>query len=252
MLGNATPETLEAGLLPIAEAVAAGGEEDAVAALTELKKAVAGTPLEGRAEELRATAEQQVAMLAAETGFVPLFDGKTFTGWHGNLDWFRIENETIIAGSLEKPIPRNEFLRTDKAYADFELRLQFQLHGGTAANAGVQIRTAEIPDHHEVSGYQADMGNGWWGCLYDESRRNRVLAGPAPQDRGTMLRPDDWNDYRIRCEGDRVRLWINDVLTVDYTEADPEIARTGIIAVQVHSGPPTEAWYRKIRLLSLD
>ncbi len=187
-----------------------------------------------------------------ETGYVALFDGTTFTGWHGNLDWFRIENETIIAGSLEKPIPRNEFLRTDKAYGDFELRLQFQLRGGNAANAGVQIRTAEIPNHHEVSGYQADMGDGWWGCLYDESRRNRVLAGPAPEDRGTMLRADDWNDYRIRCEGDRVRLWINDVLTVDYTEADPEIARTGIIAVQVHSGPPTEAWYRNIRLLPLD
>ncbi|MEZ6104863.1 MAG: DUF1080 domain-containing protein [Pirellulaceae bacterium] len=67
-----------------------------------------------------------------------------------------------------------------------------------------------------------------------------------------MLRADDWNDYRIRCEGDRVRLWINDVLTVDYTESDPEIARDGIIAVQVHSGPPTEAWYRRIRILELD
>ncbi len=187
-----------------------------------------------------------------ETEFLPLFDGTTFTGWHGNLDWFRIENETIIAGSLEKPIPRNEFLRTDTAYGDFELRLQFQLKGGKAANAGVQIRTAEIPDHHEVSGYQADMGDGWWGCLYDESRRNRVLAGPPPEERGKMLKADDWNDYRIRCEGDRVRLWINGEQTVDYTEADPEIARTGIIAVQVHSGPPTEAWYRRIRLLPLD
>ncbi len=187
----------------------------------------------------------------AEEAFTPLFDGRTFAGWHGNLEWFRIENEAIIAGSLEKPIPRNEFLRTDAPYGDFELRLQFQLRGGAAANAGVQIRTAEIPDHHEVSGYQADMGDGWWGCLYDESRRNRVLAGPAPQDRGTMLRENDWNDYRIRCEGDRVRLWINDVLTVDYTENDPAIARTGIIAVQVHSGPPTEAWYRRLRLMEL-
>lgn len=187
-----------------------------------------------------------------ETGFLPLFDGTTFTSWHGNLDWFRIENETIIAGSLEKPIPRNEFLRTDKAYGNFELRLEFQLHGGNSANAGVQIRTAEIPDHHEVSGYQADMGDGWWGCLYDESRRNRVLAGPPPEERGKMLKANEWNDYRIRCEGDRVRLWINGDQTVDYTETDPEIARSGIIALQVHSGPPTEAWYRNIRLLPLD
>lgn len=188
----------------------------------------------------------------AEEEFTKLFNGSDFTGWHGNLDWFRIEDEVIVAGSLEEAIPRNEFLRTDRDYGDFELRLQFQLKGGDSANAGVQIRTAEIPDHHEVSGYQADMGNGWWGCLYDESRRNRVLAGPAAAERGKMLRADDWNDYRIRCEGDRVRLWINDVLTVDYTESDPEIARDGIIAVQVHSGPPTEAWYRRIRILELD
>lgn len=251
LVGTDSTEVLETEALPIAVAIASEGDADSVAAIAQLREAVEDTPLEPRVTDLLAEARRNVEKAASEEGFVPLFDGRTFTGWHGNLDWFRIENETIIAGSLEKPIPRNEFLRTDKTYGNFELRLQFQLLGGDAANAGVQIRTAEIPDHHEVSGYQADMGNGWWGCLYDESRRNRVLAGPAPQDRGTMLRENDWNDYRIRCEGDRVRLWINDVLTVDYTETEPEIARTGIIAVQVHSGPPTEAWYRKVRLLEL-
>lgn len=200
-------------------------------------------------EELQVASEERVP---EESEFKPLFDGNSFEGWHGNLDWFRIQDSVIIAGTLDKPIPRNEFLRTDREYGDFELRLQFQLKGSASANAGVQIRTAEIPDHHEVSGYQADMGNGWWGCLYDESRRNRVLAGPAPEDRGKMLNADDWNDYRIRCEGSRVRLWINGVLTVDYTESDPEIARSGIIAVQVHSGDPTEAWYRNIRILELN
>ncbi|MCA9180498.1 MAG: DUF1080 domain-containing protein, partial [Planctomycetales bacterium] len=61
-----------------------------------------------------------------------------------------------------------------------------------------------------------------------------------------------WNDYRIRCEGDRIQLWINDEKTVDYTESDADIPRAGIIAVQVHSGAPMEAWYRGLRLKLLN
>ncbi|HRF00999.1 MAG TPA: DUF1080 domain-containing protein [Pirellulaceae bacterium] len=189
---------------------------------------------------------------ADESEFEPLFDGRSFDGWHGNLEMFRIEDEQIVAGTLERPIPRNEFLRTDRTYGDFELRLQFKLIGTDGANAGVQIRTAEIPDHHEVSGYQADLGNGWWGCLYDESRRNRVLAGPAPEKRAEPIRVGEWNDYRIRCEGPRIRLWINGVPTVDYTESDPAIPLEGIIAPQVHSGEPMEARYRHLRIKVLD
>ena len=188
----------------------------------------------------------------AESDFESLFDGKTFEGWHGNLDWFRIEDEQIVAGTLDKPIPRNEFLRSDQTYGDFELRLQFKLIG-EGVNAGVQIRTEEIPGDHEVRGYQADLGPGWWGCLYDESRRNRILAGPEPEQREAVVRANDWNDYRIRCEGDRIRLWINGTLTCDYTETEPEseVVRRGIIAVQIHSGPPSEARYRNLRILEL-
>ncbi|MAG93714.1 MAG: hypothetical protein CMJ48_08200, partial [Planctomycetaceae bacterium] len=88
---------------------------------------------------------------------VRIFDGKTFEGWEGNLDWFRIEKEAIVAGTLEKKIPRNEFLCTKKTYGDFELRLKVKLEGGKG-NAGIQFRTKRIPNHHEVSGYQADVG----------------------------------------------------------------------------------------------
>ena len=68
----------------------------------------------------------------------------------------------------------------DQEYGDFELRLKFKLLGGDGANAGVQFRTKRIPNHHEVTGYQADMGAGWWGALYDESRRNKMLVGTRP------------------------------------------------------------------------
>lgn len=180
-------------------------------------------------------------------GFRLLFDGQSFAGWKGNQKVFRIADGAIVGGGMQQSLPNNEFLRSEKEYQDFELRLQFKLVGENA-NAGVQIRTAEIPDHHEVSGYQADMGDGWWGCLYDESRRNRVLAGPPADQRDKVVRVDQWNDYRILCEGPRIQLWINGVQTVDYTEEDDQIARQGILALQIHSGPPAEASYRNIRI----
>ena len=182
---------------------------------------------------------------------VPIFDGKTFTGWEGNLAIFRIEDGAIVGGSLKDKIARNEFLCTTREYGDFELRLQFKLLGGDAANAGVQFRTKRIPNDHEVSGYQADMGNGWWGALYDESRRNKVLTGPDQAKMKDVVKAGDWNDYVIRAEGKRVQLSINGTQTVDYVETDPAVAARGVICPQIHAGPPSEAWYRNIRIVDL-
>jgi len=182
---------------------------------------------------------------------VALFDGKSLDGWQGNRDIFRVEEGAIVGGSLSKAIERNEFLSTEETYEDFELQLEVKLVG-EGANAGVQFRTERIPNHHEVVGYQADMGQDYWGKLYDESRRNKILAGPGPEvDMSRVLRPDDWNTYKIRCEGPRIRQWLNGTLTVDYIEDDASIPRRGVIAVQIHSGPPSEAWYRNIRLTRL-
>jgi hypothetical protein len=180
---------------------------------------------------------------------VKLFDGKTLAGWEGNEKMFRIEDGAIVAGTLTEKIPRNEFLATKKDYADFELRLKFKLLGGPQANAGVQIRSERIPKHHEMIGYQADMGSGWWGALYDESRRNKILAAPKKGEAEKVLKPDDWNDYRILCQGKRIQLWINGQQTVDYTEPDDKIPQRGKVAVQIHAGPPSEAWYKDITLI---
>lgn len=181
---------------------------------------------------------------------VPIFDGKTFAGWEGDLTIFRIQDGAIVGGSLKDKVARNEFLCTTKTYGDFELRLKVKLLG-EGANAGIQFRTRRIPNHHEVTGYQADMGAGWWGALYDESRRNKVLKGPDQEKMKSVIKADDWNDYVIRAEGRRIQLWINGVQTVDYVEEDPAIETTGVIAVQIHGGPPSEAWYKDITLLDL-
>ena len=189
--------------------------------------------------------------MATETSPTPLFDGKTFKGWEGNEKFFRIEKGAVVGGNLKSRIPRNEFLCTKRTYKNFVLTLEVQLRGGPRANAGIQIRTKRIPTHHEVIGYQADMGQGWWGSLYDESRRRTMLAKADPAVIKKVLKPDDWNKYVIRCEGPRIRLYLNGTLTVDYTEKDPKIPLEGIIGLQIHSGPPSEAWYREIRLQEL-
>ena len=186
-----------------------------------------------------------------QVGPAPLFDGKTFNGWEGNLALFRIESGAIVAGTLTAKIERNEFLCTTRTFKDFELRLSVKLLGGDTANAGVQFRTERIPNHHEVIGFQADMGAGWWGALYDESRRKKVLKGPDQGRMKDVIREGEWNDYTIRADGPRVQLSINGFQTVDYVETDPTVTDNGRICVQIHSGPPSEAWYRDIKVAEL-
>lgn len=182
----------------------------------------------------------------------PLFDGKSFRGWNGNQQIFRIEAGALVGGSLQDKIARNEFLCTDKEYSDFVLRAKFKLLGDPArANAGIQFRSKRIPNDHEVIGYQADMGQNYWGALYDESRRKKVLAQPNLDELKKVLKLNDWNQYEIRAEGNRIRLSINGMQTVDYTEAEEGIAQTGCICVQIHSGPPSEAWYKDITIESV-
>ncbi|MSR56350.1 MAG: DUF1080 domain-containing protein [Planctomycetaceae bacterium] len=182
-----------------------------------------------------------------EPGFVPLFDGKSLEGWEGDKQLWKVENGAIVGDS--PGIKHNEFLATTKRYGDFELRLEFKLHRG-AGNTGVQFRSERVPDNHEVSGYQADIGEKYWGCLYDESRRNKVLV-EAPAELEKVLKPDDWNSYVIRADGPNITLEINGLKTVDYRESDDQIARSGVIALQVHSGPPLKVEFRKLRIKAL-
>jgi hypothetical protein len=191
---------------------------------------------------------------AEDPGFESLFDGKTFAGWGGDFDaTWRIEDGQIVAGSLDSAAPQNEFLATARDYGDFELRLEYKLEAKEGANAGVQFRSVRIPNHHEVSGYQADIGPGYFGALYDESRRNTLLAVPAERMVAAALAGgiDGWHSYRIRAEGKRIRLELNGVETVDWIEPDAGIAKTGMIALQIHGGLVGTIRYRNLRIKPL-
>ena len=180
----------------------------------------------------------------------PLFDGKSFEGWNGDTKkTWRIEDGSLVGGSLTEKLPRNEFLATNREYGDFALKLKFRLLGDpskTFVNSGVQFRSQRIKDSHEMIGYQADLGNGFWGSLYDESRRNKVLVAADPKAMLGALKADGWNEYVVRAEGRRIRTWLNGVQGIDYTEPDEKIPQAGHIGLQIHGGGPAEVRFKDI------
>jgi hypothetical protein len=191
---------------------------------------------------------------AATAEELALFDGTSFAGWNGDTDTtWRIEAGEIVAGSPTKAAPRNEFLATDREFGNFELKLDYRMDCTGGCNAGVQFRSRRVPNHHEVSGYQADIAPGITGGLYDESRRNKMLAVPPKelQQKAIALAKDGWNEYTIRAQGRRIRLAINGVPLLDYTEPDETIPVTGVIALQIHGGLKGTIRYRNLRITEL-
>ena len=184
----------------------------------------------------------------------PLFDGKTFTGWEGDTGGvWRIEDGQIIGGSLEKRQQRNDFLCTTKRYQNFDLHLKIKLAGTEGfVNSGIQFRSERIPSTHEVTGYQADFGKGFDGALYDECRRNRMLARPPARILQSIPDRGEWHDYRIRANGKRVQLWLNGVQTVDYTESDEGLPPAGVIALQIHGNAVAEVCFKDLVIEELE
>jgi len=184
----------------------------------------------------------------------PLFDGKTFRGWEGDtLNTWRISNGAIVGGSLTAKVPHNDFICTRRDYANFNLRLKVMLIGNSGfINAGVQFRSRRLTNPaHEMIGYQADVGPSYWGSLYDESRRNKTLAGPDSLAVVKLVKLKDWNEMEIRCEGRHIRLYLNGKQTVDYTEPDESLPKEGLIGLQVHGGGILEVHYKDLILTEL-
>ncbi len=198
-------------------------------------------------------ASSREAKLQNSNEWQNLFDGKSLAGWEGKKGVFRVEENAIVAGNLKDKIPNNEFLCAKATYRNFELRLKAKLIG-EGRNAGIQFRSVRIPNHHEMNGYQCDMGQmgdrSIWGSLYDESRRRKFLAQGDKSKTDEATKKDDWNDFVIRCEGKRIQIWLNEYQTVDFTETDDDIRDTGLIGLQIHDGKPAEAWYKDIRIKS--
>ena len=184
----------------------------------------------------------------ALAGRVSLFDGKSFEGWEGDTTktWV-IEDGALVGGSLEGN-PRNEFLTTTKSFRNFDLKLEYKLVGTEGfVNGGVQFRSQRISEPpNEMSGYQADIGAGYSGCLYDESRRKKMLVKADKELIERIEKPGDWNQYEVRCEAGRIRIYLNGQLTVDYTEREADIAQDGVFGLQIHGKCKARIAYRNI------
>jgi hypothetical protein len=185
---------------------------------------------------------------------IKLFDGKTFKGWQGDLGTtWTIEDGAIDGGNGSDLIAHNEFISTTNEFSNYSLKLQFKLTGNEGfVNGGVQFHSQRIKDpDFEMIGYQADLGEGFWASLYDESRRNKLLVTADPQIVKSVLKPNDWNDYEVKTVGRHIQIYLNGTQTVDYTEQDKSIPQSGHIALQLHGGGRTKVYYKNIVLRRL-
>ena len=206
-----------------------------------------------------------VSQAAEEEGFRSMFNGKDLTGWESKPGGWWVEDGAITSQSTkEKPCVKHHYLYwTGGEPADFVLRLKYKLVGG---NSGVQFRSQRRPDF-DTWGYQADMEAGpqWTGCLFQHSRGGVVMRGKraviaedgtrkeeefaSPAELQKTVKPDDWNDYEIVARGTKIILRINGELMCEVDDRDAKLAcRKGIIALQMHPGPPMKVQFKDLRI----
>ena len=220
-----------------------------------------------------------VLSTAAQAEEKNLFNGKDLTGWEGNPKLWSVEDGAITGkGTVENPAPHNTFLIWQGGEpADFTLTLKFKMTPGDDqkyTNSGIQYRSKVIdPTTFVVGGYQADFeyGETYSGILYEEKGRG-ILAkrgqkvvikqGEEPgkpnievtgetgksEDIQAAIDKDGWNEYKIVAEGNHVQHFINDKLTVDVTDETAEAPKSGVIALQMHKGPPMQVQFKDIVL----
>lgn len=217
---------------------------------------------------------------AAESGFQPLFNGKDLAGWDGNRELWSVRDGAITGVTKADPkLTHNTFLvYTNRDFADFELRLSYRI---VAGNSGIQYRSRILRQGDfgpVVGGYQADFeaGKTYSGILYEEQGRG-ILAQRGQK---TVIRPDandankpkievvgsvgnseeiqsgikaeQWNDYVIIARGNHLQHFINGMPTVDVLdEHAAKAATTGVIALQIHVGPPMTVQFKDVRVKTL-
>lgn len=202
-------------------------------------------------------------------GFVLMFNGRDLSGWEGKAGWWHVEDGAITSQSTpEKPCESAHYLMWRGGEpGDFDLRLEYRLVGG---NSGVQFRSRELPNW-DTSGYQADMEDGgqWSGCLFEHTRGGVAMRGEQVViaadgarevswlgDSAELLkqvRKQDWNSYRILAVGPELTLEINGVVMARATDRQEGLAaRRGVIALQMHPGPPMKVQFRNLRIKLLE
>lgn len=191
--------------------------------------------------------EFSATLVAADEGFVPLFDGESLAGWQGDAQLWSVADGAIIGTTDNKQITKNTFLATEKSYDNFILKLKFKMRNG---NSGAQFRSKPLPEH-VVQGYQADIAdNQFMGILYEEGGRG-ILVNVQPEAVKPHIKVDDWNEYVITADGPHITQVLNGYTTVDYTEKSDVGAKSGVIALQLHVGPKMRVQFKDIEIKEL-
>lgn len=205
----------------------------------------------------------------SEEGFVSLFNGKDLTGWKGDTKYWLVEDGAITAKTDEKTskeLNYNTFLVADKEVGNFELRAQFKIVGG---NSGIQYRS-KLKDDKKfiVGGYQADIDSSptYSGINYEEGGRailaergQKVTIGSDgsktvdqfgnKEELQKLIKKEEWNDYRVVANGNRLQHFINGQLMSEVIDGQADkAAKTGILALQCHAGPPMKVQFKNIRI----
>ena len=214
-------------------------------------------------------------------GFKKIFNGKNLKGWDGSKDFWSVK-DGVIAGrtTAEFPAKENTFLIwTNGTVGDFELRCSYKITPGDdkgSGNSGIQYRSKIVkPEYWVVAGYQADFeaGKTYSGILYEEKGRGilaqrgqktvikeadgktkvEVTGSVGNSDEiQAAIKKEDWNDYVIIAKGNHLQHFINGKQTVDVTdEQEAKAAKSGVLALQLHAGPPMTVMFKNIRVKTL-
>ena len=215
--------------------------------------------------------------LAAEEGFQSLFNGKDLTGWTGDANHWSVQDGAITGVTKAEPkLTHNTFLvYTNGDVSDFELRLSYRIVKG---NSGIQYRSRVLEQGKFgpiVGGYQADFeaGKTYSGILYEEKGRGilaqrgqktvikddgekhkvEVIGSVGKSDEiQASIKNEDWNDYVVIAKGNHLQHFINGMPTVDVVdESALKAAKAGVLALQVHTGPPMTVQFKNIRIKKL-
>ena len=203
-------------------------------------------------------------------GFVTIFNGKDLTGWEYNPKIWSVENGCLVGQSPEgKPYDKQDYIYWKEEPADFVLKLKYRLTG-KGSNSGVQIRSEKRPDW-DCYGYQADIEEGptHTGCLYHHSRgavvkrgfigtitpegndETKQFADPAELAK-SFTTVGEWNEYEMSAIGSLIVFKINDKLMCVVNDQHEKAAKKGIIAFQMHPGPPMKVEFKDVKIKILD
>jgi hypothetical protein len=205
----------------------------------------------------------------AEEGGKSLFNGQTLDGWSGNEKFWSVKDGAITGQTTaDNPTKGNTFLIYKDEVKDFELKLKFKIVGG---NSGIQYRSIDR-GNHVVNGYQADIDSGetYIGILYEEGGRgvlaqrgDKVLIGADgkkevvgktgdSKEIAAAVKKEDWNEYEVIAKGNHLIQKINGHVTVDVTDNESGKAKeAGILALQLHAGPPMTVQFKDIQFKEL-